>query len=233
MVTTVSRAEKKQQRLTPPVDRPATGPGSIPPAPQLATPKRRPRRLLIAAGVVIVVVCGLATYWLLQRSADRVEVIGVAGDVAVGEQIQASDLVRVQIVADPALSPMSWSEASLVVGEYAAVDLRSGTLLTANSVTTARVPPPGKALVGVSVKAGQMPSSALGAGDKVQLVTVAATADSSTKVPAPVNATVYRIGGAASGGFYPVDVIVAQGDAARVASDAAAGRIVIVLLPRG
>ena len=36
-----------------------TGPGPIPAAPVLATPKRRPRRALMAAGVVLVVLCAL------------------------------------------------------------------------------------------------------------------------------------------------------------------------------
>lgn len=203
----------------------------IPRAPAVPVPKRERRRLVVVGGVLVAIVSAIVVYVVSQRSAERVDVVGIAADVAWGEQITTSDLRRVQVVLDPGLTPVAWSSATLLVGKFAAVDLRAGTLLTADSVTTARVPEEGMALVGLSVKIGQMPSSTLTAGDRVQLVTLP-TQSSSEKVPDPVEATVYRMGGVVSGGQYPVDVIVAQKDSARIAADAAANRIVIVLYPR-
>jgi len=236
MTVTVLRTSKKSTpSAETPVPAAAAGEGGrpvIPPAPALVTPKRQPKRLLIAAGVLVMVIGALAAYWMSQRSAERVDVVAVARDVDWGKQISPGDLTRVQVIADPGLRPVPWTDAQSMVGKYAAVGLRAGSLLTADSVTDSRVPGEGEALVGVSVKAGQQPSSSLSTGDTVQLVTVPEQ-NSSTKPPGPVKATVYRVGRVVSGGFTPIDVVVPQRDAARLAADAAAGRIVIVLLPRG
>ncbi len=203
----------------------------LPPAPALVTPKRQPKRLMIAAGVLVVVIGALAAFWFSQSATERIDVVAMAKDVAWGEQIQAEDLQRVEVVADPGITPLPWSGAASLVGKYAASKLWAGTLISSNAVTGQRVLQPGQALVGLSVKAGQMPTSSLQPGDPVQLVTV--PEQNSTQLPpGPVAATVYRTSAAVSGGFLPVDVIVPQADAARVATVSAAGRIVIVLLPR-
>ena len=204
----------------------------LPPAPALLSPKRQPKRLLLAAGVLVVVIGALAAYWLSQGTTQRVAVVGMAKDVEWGQQIEAADLQRVQIVADPGVTPVAWSDADSLVGKYAMSKLWSGTLISAAGVSGQRVLQPGQALVGLSVKAGQMPTSPLQPGDPVRLVTVPQE-NSTAAVSGPVAATVYRTAGVISGGFVPVDVVVPQADAARLATDSAAGRIVVVLLPRG
>src|SRR5664279_1869144 len=146
------------------------GPGPIPAAPVLVTPKRRPRRMLMAAGALLVILCALGTYWLTQRSAERVAVVGVAHDVSWGAVVTSADLVQVAVVNDPALKPVLWADVWSLVGQHAAADLQAGSLLTARSVTDAEVPGPGKALVGVSVKQAQMPVTTLHPGDRVVLV---------------------------------------------------------------
>src|SRR6476659_2155141 len=103
------------------------GPGPIPAAPVLATPKRRPRRMLMAAGALLVILCALGTYWLTQRSAERVVVVGVAQDVSWGEVVTSADLVQVEVVNDPALKPVPWTDMASLVGQYAAADLQDGS----------------------------------------------------------------------------------------------------------
>jgi hypothetical protein len=214
------------------------GPGPIPAAPVLATPKRRPRRMLMAAGAILVILCALGTYWLTQRSAERVAVVGVAHDVSWGEVVTSADLVQVEVVNDPALKPVLWADVSSLVGQYAAADLQAGSLLTTRSVTGAEVPGPGKALVGVSVKQAQMPVTTLHPGDRVVLV---ATADTPTAQQptgnasagsGPVDATVFAVGSTDPSGARTVDVILAEDLAAKVASASAAGKVAIVLVPR-
>lgn len=228
------RTKKKDEAAPSPAVKPtpALSAGVIPPAPVLETPKRQPKRLLIAAGVLVTVVGALGAYFVMQRSTERVEVVAVAQDVAWGEQIQEEDLLRVPIVADPGLSPVPWSQAASLVGQYATGPLRSGSLFVADSVTPDRVLEEGQALIGLSVKAGQMPIGPLEPGDSVELVTTLAQ-NSDEEAPAPVTGTVYRTGTAISGGFVPVDVVVPGEDAARLAADSAAGRVVVVLMPRG
>ena len=77
-----------------------------------------------------------------------------------------------------------------------------------------------------------MPTSPLQPGEPVELVTVPAQ-DAAVAAAVPVAATVYRTSGAIAGGYVPVDVIVPQAVAARLATDSAAGRIVVILLPGG
>lgn len=203
----------------------------LPPAPALVTPRRQPKRLMIAAGVLVVVIGALAAYWFSQSATERIDVVAMAKDVQWGEQIQADDLQRVEVVADPGVTPLPWSDATSLVGKYATSKLWAGTLISPSAVTGQRVLEAGHALVGLSVKAGQMPTSPLQPGDPVQLVTVPEQNSTDTP-PGPVAATVYRTSTEVSGGFVPVDVIVPQADAARLATVSAAGRIVIVLLPR-
>lgn len=217
----------------------SAGPGPIPAAPVLATPKRRPRRALMAAGVVLVILCALGTYWLTQRSAERVAVVGVARDVAWGELVTSADLVQVDVVADPALEPVPWSEFSSLVGQHAAVDLQAGSLLTEKSVTGAEVPGPGDALVGVSVKQSQMPVTTLRPGDRVLLVATAdttaqqAAGAASAATAGAIEATIFTVGSTDSSGARTVDVVLAEEQAARVATASAAGKVAIVLVPRG
>jgi hypothetical protein len=226
-------------------DDPADGPvrespGSIPAAPVLATPKRRPRRMLMAAGALLVILCALGTYWLTQRSAERVAVVGVARDVAWGEVVTSADLVQVEVVNDPALKPVPWADVSSLIGQHAAADLQAGSLITEKSVTGAEVPGPGNALVGVSVKQAQMPVTTLHPGDRVVLVLTAdtpavqqPTGAASAAAAAPIDATVFTVGSTDASGARTVDVVLAEDQAARVASASAAGKVAIVLVPRG
>lgn len=189
----------------------------------------------MAAGVVLVVLCALGTYWLTQRSAERVTVVGVARDVSWGELVTSADLVQVEVVNDPALKPVPWSDVSSLVGQHAAADLQAGSLLTAKSVTGAEVPGPGDALVGVSVKQAQMPVTTLRPGDRVLLVTTADTTaqPASAATAGAIEATVFTVGSTDSSGARTVDVVLAEDQAARVASASAAGKVAIVLVPRG
>lgn len=209
------------------------GPVPVLKPPPLPAPKRRPRRALLAAGVVLVVLGALATYWLTQQSSQRVAVVGVAHDVSWGQVITAADLVQVQIAADPQMTPIPWSQEATLIGQRAAVDLQAGSLLTPRSVTDQQVPPAGSALVGVSVKSSQLPVTALTAGDKVLLViTPPAGSAAQQAAAATVSATVFAVGAADASGARTVDVLVDQGDAAGLAQASAAGRVAIVLVPR-
>ena len=205
----------------------------LPPAPRLAIPKRQPKRLMMAGGVLVVAVAALSVYWVSQKSTQQEAVVALARDVAWGQQIQPADLEQVKIAVDPGLAAVSWAREGSLVGKYAASKLWAGTLLSANSVTAEQVLGAGTALIGLSVKAGQMPMSPLQPGEPVELVTVPAQDAAAAAAAAPVSATVYRTSGGISGGFVPVDVIVPQAVAARLATDSAAGRIVVVLLPAG
>lgn len=206
------------------------------PVQKLRQPGRSKRPLMLALMVLLMVVSALAAWFLVQKSTERVAVVGVAHDVAWGQEIKASDLVAVELVPDPALKPVSWEQRATLVGQLAATDLQTGMLLTARSVTDVQIPPPGKALVGVLVKSGQVPVTPLSPQDQVLLVPAdqqaAPSAASAAAAAAPVEAEVYTVGATDANGTRTVDVLVPQAAAAQTASAAAAGRLAIVLVPR-
>jgi len=206
------------------------------PVQKLRQPGRSRRPLMLALMVLLMVVSALAAWFFVQQSSERVAVVGVAHDVAWGQEVQASDLVAVEVVPDPALKPVTWDQRSTLVGQLAATDLQTGMLLTSRSVTDLQVPPKGKALVGVPVKSGQVPVTPLSPQDQVLLVPADQQAAPSVNGPAadakPVQAEVYTVGTTDANGSRTVDVLVPQAAAAQTASAAAAGRLAIVLVPR-
>lgn len=206
------------------------------PVQKLRQPGRSKRPLMLALMVLLMVVSALAAWFFVQKSTERVAVVGVAQDVSWGQEIQASDLVAVEMVPDPALKPVSWDQRSTLVGQLAATDLQTGMLLTARSVTDVQIPPPGRALVGVLVKSGQVPVTPLSPQDQVLLVPAdqqaAPSAASAAAAAVPVEAEVYTVGAIDANGTRTVDVLVPQASAAQTASAAAAGRLAIVLVPR-
>lgn len=209
------------------------------PAPVLPTPKRRPRRGLLAAGVLLAVLFALGTYMLVSRSGERIGVVGLTQPVAWGQVITEDDLVQVQLVPDPALHPVPWGDVDTVVGQRAAADLSAGSLLTADAVqVVTAVPPEGKALVGVLVTAGQAPTTPLNPGDQVVVVRTAragaadAVRDTTASDSPGVNGTVFAVSAPSSTGDRTVDVLVAQADANGLAQASAAGETALVLMPR-
>ena len=204
------------------------------PVQKLRQPGRSKRPMMLALMVLLMVVSALAAWFFVQRSTERVAVVGVAHDVAWGQEIQASDLVAVDVVPDPALKPVTWDQRSTLVGHLAATDLQTGMLLTSRSVTDEQVPPRGTALVGVLVKSGQVPVTPLSPRDQVLLVPAdqQAAPSSASSTAAAVQAEVYTVGATDANGTRTVDVLVPQDSAAQTAAAAAAGRLAIVLVPR-
>lgn len=215
----------------------------LPPAPPvLPAPRRRARRGLLAAGVVLSILFALGAYMLVERSGQRVAVIGTAKDISWGEVITQADLVQVQVAQDPALRTVPWSSVSSMVGQRAAMDLPAGALLTGSSVqVSTAIPPEGEALVGVRVSAGQVPSTALSPGDQVVIVRTSGTpatngsAQATDLLASAITAEVFAVSSPAAGSTdRTVDVLV-DGDpnvALRLAAMSAAGEASIVLLPR-
>ena len=215
-----------------------------PPAPPvLPAPRRRARRGLLAAGIVLSILFALGAYALVERSGERVAVIGTAKDISWGEVITQADLVQVQVAQDPALRTVPWSSAGSIVGQRAALDLPAGALLTGSSVrASTSIPPAGQALVGVRVSAGHVPSTALSPGDQVVIVRTSGASASATDRSAQatdlavsaIPAEVFSVSAPVAGSTdRTVDVLVDDDAVAlRLAAMSAAGEASIVLLPR-
>lgn len=206
--------------------------GPTSPVPKLKQPGRSRRPLMLALMVVTIVIGALSTWWLVQKSTDRTAVVGLSHDVPWGQAITAGDLVQIEVVADPALKPIGWDQRSEIIGQRAATDLQAGTLLTARSVTGAQVPAEGTALIGVLVKSGQVPITALSPQDSVLLVPTgqAGAATPSKAADEAIPAEVFTVGAPDASGARTVDVLVAKDAAGQIVAQAAAGQIAIVLV---
>ena len=225
-------------------DVPETASGRrLPPAPPvLPAPRRRARRGLLAAGVVLSILFALGAYMLVERSGERVAVIGTAKDISWGEVITQADLVQVLVAQDPALRTVPWSSTGSIVGQRAALDLPAGALLTGSSVqASTSIPPAGQALVGVRVSVGQVPSTALSPGNQVVIVRTSGasatdrSAQATDLAASAIPAEVFAVSAPAAGSTdRTVDVLVDDDPdvALRLAAMSAAGEASIVLLPR-
>jgi hypothetical protein len=237
----------------PPTERHQAAPGTAGPGaangwgaaqqPRIAPVQRERKPALILAGLLLALACGAVTAALFLRVGGRVAVLAVARDVPVGQAVTAQDLTTVRISFDPALHALSPKIRDQVVGRIASVELKPGSLLTREQLTTQTVPATGQVVVGVSLKPGQAPAE-LRTGDPVAvLLTVGGTAVSNGSKTIPSNASVLvpvaqvfsvrenQTGGSA--GDFIVSLVVPQQQAAHLAQANAAGQIALVLLPAG
>ncbi len=214
-------------------------------APRLATsPKRRTPVGRLAFGLILVLLCAGVLTVMFTRAQHRSAVLAVARPVAAGEAIRDADLRVAQVSAD-GLTTIPAAQRGRIVGQIAAVDLRSGMNLTPDVLGGSAIPAMGQMVAGVLFKPGQLPGRALHAGDQVELVTTATApqADSgaqaaSSSAGATVGVTrraqvvtVTSASGSADGSVV-VDLLLDEVDGPPVAADAAAGHLALLLLPR-
>jgi hypothetical protein len=190
-------------------------------------------------GIALVCAGGAVSAAVTMAAGNRVPVLSVVRAVNAGEVITAADLGEARVATDPQLDPIPAAERSTVAGQRAGVDLRPGTLLTRNQLTREVGPGRGQALVGVPLKPGLLPSRPLRHGDRVLVVQGAGTEPTTTEQSgAPSSravrgAVVVATGPAGPDGTVVVDLVVREDDGVALAGAAAAGRLSLVLLPRG
>lgn len=202
------------------------------PVPRQA-PQRRWRPGLVALAVALIATGGLSAAYAVTLVGSTHAYLAVAREVQAGSKIEAADLAVVRISADPALRPMTADQLDDVVGKYAAVALFSGALLTEAQLTDVPLGGAGTYLVSIGLPQDRVPAQRVRPGVKVLLV---ATPDASFGAPDEEDegtevfqATVVDIIPGTQPGRYYVNVSVADGDGPRIATLAAANRIVIML----
>lgn len=136
----------------------------------IRAPGRR-RRISLAVVALLVSAGAALTFAVLWSSAgERVPVLAVARPVAAGQVISAGDLVVVRVSVDPGLQPLPGASHGEVVGQRAAVGLVPGTLLVAGHLSARAPVGDEQAIVGLALRGGRLPSTALRPGDRVQVV---------------------------------------------------------------
>ena len=215
--------------------------GPIAPAPKLTQPRRSRRPAMLALMVLTVVLGALGAYLLVDRSSERTQVVGLFRDVDWGQTISATDLIAVDVVPESALKTVTWDDRSALIGKKAAVGLRAGSLITPDAVTTETLPERGGAIVGLLLKEGQLPVAGVQPQDHVVVVITDTAGVAQGAVQSPpsdtasaespgIDATVSMVGPVDQMGSRTVDVIVPTSSVAQVATAAAGGRVVIVLV---
>ncbi|WP_396452128.1 hypothetical protein [Actinomadura sp.] len=202
----------------------------------------RERKPALAALAVLLILGGaLASAYLVMASGERVSAIRVAQPVAAGQPIPASALEEVQI-GDTGIQYLAWSERERVTRYIAAVPLVKGALLTNGMISPESAPENGRVIVGLALKAGQMPSAKVIEGSRVALYAVGGGQNGGPRAGTVLaqDAVVVAVGAADDGGptrlrsdQTSVDVAVLPADAAQVTQAASAGAVAIALIPAG
>lgn len=190
--------------------------------------------MLIALGVALAIVAGLASYVVATQTSQLVSVLTTNTDVARGERLEASDFSAILISNGQVTNAVPVAALDSLVGQVAAVDLPAGSLVTTANVAAEVTVEPGLHVVGIPVGPTQKPSAPLVAGDTVLAVfTPIAQGEAPVGEPPTMPATVHAVKSDVEGGLTLVDVVVPAEQATTLAAWAATGRVSLVLDPSG
>lgn len=218
---------------------PRTMPRQVPPANgrraemRLGSPlstRQRPRGYA-ALAVALIVGLGALGYWFYSQAGAKVPVVLAVHDIPAGHVIARLDLSTVDVAGG--VTALAGDQLSSLVGQTAAVEILPNTLVQRAMVTTGSPLSAGQGLVGVATTPGQIPSSGLTPGDRVEVLALPDTNGSPSRSSAsPVlvpTATVYdvRTNPSTAGGVL-LTLIVPTSAAFAVESASNAGLIALV-----
>ncbi|MGW7641747.1 SAF domain-containing protein [Streptomyces decoyicus] len=186
---------------------------------------------MIALCVLLIAGGGVGGALLFLESGQRSQVLTVVRDVPVGAKVTDQDLGEASVALDPAVKAVLSADRDRIVGQRAAVALKTGSLLSASQVTDTTLLRQGEQLVPVGLKPEQVPASALSPGMAVQIVRVpgegqVAKGSGDDDQAQPVTARVVQVGRPAPGsGAVVVDVAAASTDAPTLAAWVSTGNV--------
>lgn len=217
------RAKKEQEQQTPRATQPAA---VLPPT------RGRRRPMIIAIGVALAIVGGLASWWMLTTSVDTQTVFVAKSTIDRGEEITAKDLTTIEIAGGQNTSAISATNSEKVVGKTSSVVVPAGSMITEEAVNNQVTLADDKSLVGLAFKTGQLPNKNLAPGDTVRIVdTPVAQGDPPSGTPQSFKATVYATKYDQGEKQWIIDVQVDKNVAADVAARSTTGRIALILDP--
>jgi hypothetical protein len=220
---------------------------TLPAGRRMPSAPRERKPLLVVLALLLIVVGAGAAGLLVTRMSHRIGAIEITQQIVAGQRMSAADMAEVQIPADSGFSSVPWSEASIVVKDFAFTTIPAGTLLTASMVSATSNVASGRNVLGLALKDGQMPAN-LQVGDSVEVYSTATQANSCQGQPGgaqnqaggaagqsggsvlAATATVTAIGSSKSGtGVTDVEVAVDPGVAGVVACNASNGTVAIAV----
>lgn len=216
-----------------PFRRPAGEPPAGPPVPKAPTVRQQRRPSRIALGVAIIAICALAGWWAFGKATTSTPVVMSATALPAGHQIQDSDLRVTRLSGGDGLATVPGDSLTSLVGQYALTDISAGSPINPAAVGPTFGPAAGQAVVGLSLKTGQLPTQNIRVGAAVRIV-----ASKKTEAIDAGNAysgTVMRVGdtdgtpATDQNGTHNIDVAVATDDANAVSQLSGSGTAVLVL----
>ncbi|GII61291.1 hypothetical protein Skr01_13760 [Sphaerisporangium krabiense] len=228
----ISERPDRDSRAPVNAERPGS-PGALsgPASRKLPVPPRERKPALAALALLLVLGGALATTLLVVRSGDRVSAIRITQQVGPGQPIPPEAMEEVQI-ADTGVAYVDYRHRQEVATTFARVTLLPGTLLTEQMVSrSSEQVGPGKVILGLALKAGQMPLD-LKAGDHVQVLYAPGSGKAAAqgKVLAP-SALVDAVGGGETSSTGLVSIVVDATVSPTIAMYASGGEIAVGKLP--
>lgn len=196
---------------------------------------RRPKLSWIAVGLVLVLIAAMLGAITIARVAAREPVLALAMPIARGEVLTDDHLAVVQVATDDQIATVPAELRDDHVGLVAQADMAPGMLLAGDQLAEGPSLPDGWSVVGLALNPGEYPTSALAAGDPVEVVRTPAPigvrGDTSTvEVLAPA-AEVFSVELLSeSARSFMVALAVPADVAPTVAAAAAEGRVRLVLV---
>jgi hypothetical protein len=184
--------------------------------------------------VALLIGFGALGGWFYSSAGAKVPVVMATDDIPVGHVIGRSDLTTVAVAGG--VTAVGANHLASLVGRRAAVEILPNTLVQRAMVTAGSPIPTGQVLVGVAAAPGQLPSSGLVPGDRVEILQLPQKgapnpSTSSANAVLVASAAVFdvRVNESSSGGTL-LSVIVPASAAYGVAQASNAGLIALVQL---
>lgn len=192
--------------------------------------RRRIRLPQVLIGVLVVAVSALLGVLLVASATERQPVLVLSQPVERGQQLTAADLQVAYLATDDVVATLPEVARGELVGQVATANLAAGTVVTRGQFAPGTKVADGQGVVGLALGPGAYPVDPLHIGDRVSVV----RADDPTIAGEEVlveDAEVFAISEGSTSGGRVVSLVMGRAEAERVASAAAAGtalRLVLV-----
>jgi hypothetical protein len=199
---------------------------------RLPSAPRERKPALFALAILLVALGAGAAGLLVVRASAKVQAIEIVQQVNESGKIPVDAMQEVGLSAGSGVSYVPWSEAGQVAQYFAATTIPAGTLLTNNMVAAKSNVSATADIVGLSLKAGQLPGN-LQPGDKVEAFAIGSACGATAGTALTQSAQVTSVSGSASatGTAASVTVAVQPADAGALTCAAANGNVGLALLP--
>jgi hypothetical protein len=199
---------------------------------RMPSAQRERKPALFALAILLVALGAGAAGLLVIRASAQVQAIEVVQSVNQNSQIPAGAMEEIGIPSGSALNYVAWSNVAEVEKDFAAETIPAGTLLTAKMVSGSDTSATGQDRVGLSLKAGQVPTT-LEPGDMVEAFAVGTSCGATPGQVLAQQAQVTDVNGSvsATGSTEVVTVAVQPGNVQGMTCSAANGNVGLALLP--